>query len=175
MAFKIDQHRFQNDLKSSTASERRFWPPEAAGGRLWARLGVHLGVISGSVLPPRARSPILAKNVPAPRREHDFQGPEGPKTSPTLTPRRLRKPPAVPCLLQERLGGLLDASWPRFWVPFGPRKGPQNPSKSDLDLEANLTLAQATTHTKTANWPPPTAPPDICRYIHTYTHAYTRT
>ena len=123
--------------------------------------------IRGEPLPLWAGSPLASalasKIVPAPRREHDFQGSEGPKKTPKLTPRRLREPPAVPGLLQERLGGLLDASWPRCWVPFGPRKGPQNPSKSDLDLEANLTLAQATTHTKTANWAPQTAPPDICR------------
>ena len=132
---KID---FKMNLKSSTALERHFWPPEAAGGRLWARFGVHLGVISGSIFPPRARSPILAKNVPAPRREHDFQGSEGPKKSPKLTPRRLRKPPAVPCLLQERLGGLLDASWARFGALLDTQNWPQNPYKSDPDFEAIL-------------------------------------
>ena len=149
-------------LKSSTALERHFWPPEAAGGRLWARFGVHLGVISGSIFAPRARSPILAKNVPAPRREHDFQGSEGPKKRPKLTPRRLRKPPAVPCLLQERLGGLLDASWPRFWVPFGPRKRPQNPSKSDLDFEAIFDPPGAAHPERTPNDP---APPRARRYV----------
>ena len=163
MALKIVQKRIQNEPEIEHRFGTMFL---ASGSRRGSSLGPFLDPFGGHFgvdFRPRARPLILAKNVPAPRREHDFQGPNGRKNSPKLVPKRSRKSPAAPCLPQERLGGLLDASWPRCWVPFGPRKGPQNPSKSDLDLEANLTLAQATTHTKTANWAPQTAPPDICR------------
>ena len=53
---------------SSTDLERYFGHLEASGGRL----GIDLGIISGSILGSRARHAIFVKINTAPQREQDF-------------------------------------------------------------------------------------------------------
>ena len=55
----------ESHLKINVNSELYFMP---SGGRF----GLDFGALWGSILGPRARPAILAKNSTAPRREHDF-------------------------------------------------------------------------------------------------------